>query len=1176
MKLLVVLVVLVDLRRCVRGFSAPASSRGKSSWRRKSPDLFEDVPVVLEERRRERKPEVMSPAGDWTCLKAACNNGADAVYFGLSSFSARARASNFDPGSELDEVVAYCQEREVKTYVALNTLVFDDEIEQVTRLIRRCEEAGVDALIVQDLGVQRLARTVAPNLALHASTQQSISSSSGAEFARERGASRVVVGRELSVSDVARVVRGTSAEIEVFVHGALCVSWSGQCFSSEAWGGRSANRGQCAQACRLPYSLIVDGVASSNQDDLGYLLSPQDLCGLDHVPDLVEAGAACLKIEGRLKDERYVAAVTRAYRNAVDAACAAIDQSSSKADAAVATPRVTRSQLKQVFARGQDENFDGLSAGFLNGANHQNLVRGKSPRHRGLLLGTILDAGDGWVEVSNDESPKEGDGVVVDVGGAKDDEFGGRLTSVAVKGDVAQCFVDGASKSLKGALLWRTSDRQVDADLRKLANPSAKVVPKRSDVRCVVTLKDSTSAQLALSDDEGNVAAAHFDLVSVDDVLESPGWLFLVFPKDAGEPLSIYLAGWESTKPMLTLERLQRWVESSADALRFAANQGVPHPAFGPDFVLLPASPEQCQIWGAASGHLVAPKIARASAQGVWMLAREVVAQLEAPNIDLSFDGQETDESSLDVLRARLLAARRSPSGPSEGLDIPTESDADNQRASLAMHLTRPGPLGASSVELVEERSTVVQDAPMIAPAGATLFGRYALVSRLGRGGAGEVWSARQLDPPHAVRALKLCAIDGSDNELPLLRSEAKLLGQLQHPRIVSIYDSGIIDDQFFIAMDLVRGPSLLAVLKRIAPRDEMLSPAILLYLARCLTEALDYLHARASHDGQRLRVIHRDISPSNILLDAGGRVYLTDFGVARYRLQEHRTRHGVIVGKLGYMAPEQLQGQDIDARVDIFSLGVVLYECATKTRLFPGGIEAGIPVLTKDPEPLEQLRPDLPYAFCRAIHRALARDRSQRFPTALALIKDIEQSAVGIESGHEELGALVERCFPRRAFEAALFGAEDPTEMERSGQASWPTLGLNSPDFGATTPGRPVGRGDPVVMPVLPLTGASVTRPPLTPARVPATIPARSLNPPPARRAEEDGSYRAATVSLGSGPAPRPLQRNVETRLDRPRSPEPTVPRRASPTPLVAALIVVALILSVGAAWVSVQGGLP
>ena len=308
-----------------------ASSTAQDPRRRKSPELFEDVgagddaafvaaaaaPAVT------RKPEVMAPAGGWPQLKAAVANGADAVYFGLSTFSARARATNFDEGEELDAVVAYLRRHECKGYVAINTLSFDDEFEVVERLVRRCDEAGVDAIIVQDLGVMALARRVAPHLPLHASTQQSIASSEGAEFARRRGAERVVVGRELSVAEIAAVVRETAAEVECFVHGALCVSWSGQCLSSEAWGGRSANRGQCAQACRLPYGILVDGEPSRREaTDVAYALSPQDLCGLDDVEALTRAGVHCLKIEGRLKDERYVAATTRAYREAVDAAWA--------------------------------------------------------------------------------------------------------------------------------------------------------------------------------------------------------------------------------------------------------------------------------------------------------------------------------------------------------------------------------------------------------------------------------------------------------------------------------------------------------------------------------------------------------------------------------------------------------------------------------------------------------------------------------------------------------------------------------------------------------------------------------------------------------------------------------------------------------------------------------------
>ena len=344
--------------------------------RRKTPELFDEVkgPGI----HLKKKPEVMAPAGGWPQLKAAVANGADAVYFGLSTFSARARATNFDPGAELDEVIAFLREHEVKGYVALNTLAFDRELDEIERLLRRCSEAGVDAVIVQDVGVMALAREVAPELPIHASTQQSISSADGAEFARERGATRVVVGRELSTAEIASVARGTSAEVEAFVHGALCISWSGQCLSSEAWGGRSANRGQCAQACRLPYGVIVDGQVS---EGLQYALSPGDLCGLDDVPELIEAGVSCFKIEGRLKDERYVAATTRAYREAIDAVW----------DHAPTDETVTRNELRQVFARGQDSERDGLTPGFLRGPKHQSLVVGNAPRHRGVLAGRVVE-----------------------------------------------------------------------------------------------------------------------------------------------------------------------------------------------------------------------------------------------------------------------------------------------------------------------------------------------------------------------------------------------------------------------------------------------------------------------------------------------------------------------------------------------------------------------------------------------------------------------------------------------------------------------------------------------------------------------------------------------------------------------------------------------------------------
>src|ERR1700722_18883886 len=266
-----------------------------------------------------KKPEVMSPAGHWPQLNAAIEAGADSCYFGLKHFTARAKVG-FDL-SELPEVMRTLHRRGVRGCLTFNTLVFEHELTAAARALASIAEAGVDALIVQDIGVLRLAHQIAPELELHASTQTSITNAEGVEFARTQGADRVTLARELSLEEVAAIYEKTSADLEIFVHGALCVAYSGQCFSSEAWGGRSANRGQCAQACRLPYEMVVDG-ETKPLADARYLLSPGDLYALEQIPEIVQIGISAIKIEGRYKDSDYVALTTRAYRQAVDEAWA--------------------------------------------------------------------------------------------------------------------------------------------------------------------------------------------------------------------------------------------------------------------------------------------------------------------------------------------------------------------------------------------------------------------------------------------------------------------------------------------------------------------------------------------------------------------------------------------------------------------------------------------------------------------------------------------------------------------------------------------------------------------------------------------------------------------------------------------------------------------------------------
>ena len=244
--------------------------------------------------------------------------------------------------------------------------------------MRRAAECGVDALIVQDPAVAVLARAICPTLAVHASTQMTISSAEGAAFAASLGVTRVVVPRELSVAEIRRFAAGSALELEVFIHGALCVSWSGQCLTSEAWGGRSANRGQCAQACRMPYDLVLDGEVRA-LGDVAYLLSPKDLAGCARSRELADVGVHGLKIEGRQKGPPYVATATAMYRHWVDAL------------AVGSAPRLppTRPRSDDDLLRTSLVYTRGFGDGFLGGSDHQTLVEGRFPKHRGVSLGRV-------------------------------------------------------------------------------------------------------------------------------------------------------------------------------------------------------------------------------------------------------------------------------------------------------------------------------------------------------------------------------------------------------------------------------------------------------------------------------------------------------------------------------------------------------------------------------------------------------------------------------------------------------------------------------------------------------------------------------------------------------------------------------------------------------------------
>jgi len=463
-----------------------------------------------------KKPEILAPAGGRAQLEAAVWAGADAVYFGLDAgLNARVRATAFAL-EELPATMDYLHEHGVRGYIALNTLVYDEELVRAEQLVHAAALAGVDALIVQDLGLVRLAQAAAPELPLHGSTQMSITDSAGVAFAAELGVRRVVIGRELSIGEIARVVQESELEIEAFVHGALCVSYSGQCFSSEAWGGRSANRGQCAQACRLPYGLLVDGELRE-QGDFRYLLSPQDLMALEQLPRLVRAGVSCLKIEGRLKGPEYVLATVSAYRETLDSIWAELRNGQEIAN----SRRINiaqRRRLAQVFSRGQGDGADGLTPGFLQGPQHQSLVIGRNPRHRGVLVGKVVEITRRGVRTDLQGPLKRGDGLVFDRGRPEQKEAGGNLYQVIDgQGDSLSGETDRGTVELLfapnfpishvqvGDLIWRSRDSALDTGTRldpKLAARPVKVelsVQGSLDQPLEITLTDHDGHSVSTS-----------------------------------------------------------------------------------------------------------------------------------------------------------------------------------------------------------------------------------------------------------------------------------------------------------------------------------------------------------------------------------------------------------------------------------------------------------------------------------------------------------------------------------------------------------------------------------------------------------------------------------------------------------------------------------------------------
>lgn len=339
--------------------------------------------------------ELLAPAGNMAALHAAVTGGADAVYLGLETFNARRGADNFTLET-LREACDFAHLRGVSIYVTMNTIILPDEVGEALECVRQAYRAGADGFIVQDIGLAAEISRTLPEASLHLSTQMNTHNLAGVRAAARLGAERITLAREVSLDEIALLCAAAAEEgmeVEVFAHGALCVCYSGQCFMSSMIGGRSANRGMCAQACRLPYELQNKALQKSLPSPGDHLLSPQDLCTVDRVDDLVAAGAASLKIEGRMKSPEYVFAVTSVYRKALDAALAKENAAITDAD---------RDRLTDAFSRG-------FTTAYLDGKRGNDIMSYQRPNNRGLFLGRVDEVRDGAAYLKSAHALTEGD-----------------------------------------------------------------------------------------------------------------------------------------------------------------------------------------------------------------------------------------------------------------------------------------------------------------------------------------------------------------------------------------------------------------------------------------------------------------------------------------------------------------------------------------------------------------------------------------------------------------------------------------------------------------------------------------------------------------------------------------------------------------------------------------------
>ena len=433
------------------------------------------------------KVELLAPVGDWNCLKAAVQNGADAVYFGVEQFNARMYAANFNV-EDMKQVIEYCKLRNVKTNLTLNTLLENCEFDNAVDLAKEAYKTGVDAIIVQDLGLAKYLIDNIPGLPIHASTQMTVHNLQGVLKLEKLGFDRVVLSRELSCEEIEYICKNCKVEIETFIHGALCICYSGQCLFSSVVGGRSGNRGKCAGPCRLPYELISENAETHERKsiDKGYLLSTKDLCGIAYLPRLVQAGVKCFKIEGRMKSPEYVATVTRIYRKYIDMVLNNDDFIIDEKDI---------NDLMQVFNRG------GFSDGHLDSKHNRNLIFPEKPSNMGIYLGTIkkYNSNKGHITLQLEEDLELGDSISVS------NEASKYLVSELMIKNVNQKKVSANTEvtigRMKGNIkvgdkVYRISSKAL-SDFAKASYDNCE--NKKIPLNCTVTIKKNTPISMEIS-----------------------------------------------------------------------------------------------------------------------------------------------------------------------------------------------------------------------------------------------------------------------------------------------------------------------------------------------------------------------------------------------------------------------------------------------------------------------------------------------------------------------------------------------------------------------------------------------------------------------------------------------------------------------------------------------------